>query len=138
MRSGNAPRFENFSVALAALLIACVAPICAVHAQSLSERQVLRAPAQGEGAPNLLFGGLVAVDGDLAVVAERRMGAQLRGYRRIANAWQRAPELDWRRPTVFIDDLALSEGRLIYSTELANSAGRALRILRSTATGWVQ
>lgn len=106
-------------------------------AQTLIERQVLQAPLRGEGAPGLLVGGLVAVDGDMAVVAERRMGARLRTYRRVAGVWQRALELDRQVPTEFIDDMALSEERLIYSAEIANGGGRRVRVLHATANGWV-
>ena len=106
-------------------------------AQSLIESQVLRAPARGDGAPHLLVGGQVAIDGDLAVVAERRMGNLLRGYRRAAGVWQRDHALDRRVPTEYLDQLALSDGRLIYSAELANGAGRLVRVLRATDTGWV-
>lgn len=104
-------------VEAAVFLLACIAAPCAVHAQSLSERQVLRAPAQSEGAPNRLFGARVAIDGDLAVVSERRTGAQLRGYRRVAGTWQRAPVLDRRRADENPKALALSEDALIHSAE---------------------
>ncbi|MBE5314783.1 MAG: hypothetical protein H4O13_05195 [Xanthomonadales bacterium] len=135
---GAAGRSARRRIGLIALLSAAgllASPLAA--AQSLSEQQVLRAPARGEGAPDLLMGGQVAIDGDLAVVAERRMGSLLRGYRRVAGVWQRAPELDRRVATESIDDLALSEGRLIYGAEIANGGGRRVRVLRATATGWV-
>lgn len=122
------------ALGLAALLLAA-APWA--RAQDLQLRQVLQAPAQGEGAPGRLFGARVAIDGDLAVVSERRMGAQLRGYRRIAGAWQRAPELDRRRADENPKAIALSEDALIYSAERANGAGSVVRVLRATPTGWV-
>jgi hypothetical protein len=125
-------RSSTLILALSALIAADT--LCA---QTYSGVQILEAPARGEGAPNLLIGGQVAVDGDLAVVAERRMGALLRGYRRTGGVWQRAPELDRRQPTEYIDDLALSEDRLIYSAEIANTGGRRVSILRATPTGWV-
>lgn len=125
-------------LALGLVAAAGIGAATPASAQDLSLRQVLRAPAQGEGAPGLLVGALVAIDGDLAVVTERRMGAKLRGYRRVAGVWQRAPELDRRQPTEAIDALSLSEERIIYGAERANSAGRVVRILRATGTGWDQ
>ncbi len=137
MSMGMYSRLGKRRVEWAVLLLACIAAPCAVHAQSLSERQVLRAPASGEGAPGRLFGARIAIDGDLAVVSERRMGAQLRGYRRVAGTWQRAPELDRRRADENPKALALSEDALIYSAERANGAGSVVRVLRATPTGWV-
>lgn len=118
--------------------LAALAAAPTLHAQPLTSVQVIEAPLRGEGAPDLLIGGSVAVDGDLAVVAERRMGALLRGYRRVSGTWQRAPELDGRQANEYIDRLALSEERLIYSAEVANAGGRVVRVLRATADGWVQ
>lgn len=133
--AGGCARSRTGLVALLGAAILLASPLAS--AQSLIEAQVLRAPARGEGAPDLLVGGQVAIDGDLAVVAERRMGSLLRGYRRDAGVWRRDPALDRREPTEYLDQLALSEGRLIYSAERANGAGRRVRVLRATETGWV-
>lgn len=117
MNMGTGSRLGKHGVASVAPIVACVARPGAAHAQSLSERQVLRAPASGEGAPGRLFGARIAIDGDLAVVSERRMGAQPRGYRRVAGNWLRAPELDRRRADENSKALALSDDALVYSAE---------------------
>ncbi len=109
-------------------------------AQAYSLRQVLHAAAQGEGFAGQMFGGALAVDGDLAVVSEVHFGAptQLRGYRRVAGTWQRAPELSIRRSDESMVALALNDGNLIYSATDLTTNARNVRVMRATATGWVQ
>jgi FG-GAP repeat len=109
-------------------------------AQNYSERQVLHAAAQGEGFAGMQFGGAVAIDGDLAVVSELHLGAvtQLRGYRRVGGSWQNAPELSRRQSDESFAAMALSDGNLVYSVTHIPTNSRILRVLRATATGWVQ
>ena len=119
---------------LVALLLA--ANVSAVNAQQLVERQVLTAPARGEGEPGRLFGLGVALDGDLAVVHEGASGGRLRAYRRTNDVWARATELDLVDPTHAPVAMSLSEGRLILTVEIGTT--RLVRILRATETGWVE
>jgi hypothetical protein len=109
-------------------------------AQNYSERQVLHATAQGEGFTGMQFGGAVAIDGDLAVVSEIHLGeaTQLRGYRRVGGTWQNAPELSRRQSDESAVALALSDGNLVYSVTHIPTNNRIVRVLRATATGWVQ
>lgn len=122
------------------LLVALALVPSAVPAQSYREHQVLHAIAQGEGFAGMQFGGAVAIDGDMAVVSERRLGAatQLRAYRRVGGIWQNAPELSRRRSDESLAALALSDGHLIYSVSHLPTSGRIVRVLRATDTGWIQ
>lgn len=122
---------------LVAMLV--LVPVAAI-AQSYAERQVLHAIAQGEGFAGMQFGGAVAIDADLAVVSEIHLEAatQLRGYRRIGGNWMPAPELSIRDSDESAVAIALSDGNLIYSVTQLSTNGRSVRVMRATATGWVQ
>lgn len=111
-----------------------------LFAQSYSEVQVLHANAQGEGFAGMQFGGAVAIDADLAVVAEVHIGetSQIRAYRRSGGNWLPAPELSIRNSGESVVALALSDGNLIYSVTHVPTNSRTMRIMDATATGWVQ
>jgi len=121
------------------LAMLALTPVGAI-AQNYAERQVLHATAQGEGFVGMMFGGAVAIDGDLAVVSEVNLGAttQLRGYRRNGGNWLPAPELSIRNNGETVIDIALSDGNLIYSVTHLPTSSRTVRVMRATATGWVQ
>ncbi len=129
------PRFWRRCCLIAATLMWL--PLSAV-ATDYGQLQTLRATASGEGLPGAQFGSKVAVDGDLAVVYQVSP-AHLRGYRRVAGVFQRAPELSIvQASNERVIALALSGEYLIYTTELRPTNSRTVRIVRASAGGWDQ
>jgi FG-GAP repeat len=111
------------------------------EAQNYTYAQRLTPTALGEGQPQLYFGTTVAVDGDVAMVAERpsaTVKTLLRGYRRIAGVWQRAPELTIRDSNGIFTDMDIGNGRLVLSTFRPSSGGFSdVAIYRLDTAGWV-
>ena len=108
--------------------------------QNYAHLQRLAAPAVGEGQPGGHFGIKVAVDGDLAVVAERPEAFDrvlLRGYRRTTgNTWVRDPDLTIRHDGRQLVDLALDQGRLVYSMTDPVDGARSMYIKNVLDDGW--
>ncbi len=109
-------------------------------AQSYTLKGALRPLASGEGQPVGYFGADVAVDGDLAMVAQRPGDSNdtlLRGYRKIAGVWQRAPELTVRVSGEYFVAMDINEGRLVMSTFDPDSGGFGrVRVKLEGAAGW--
>jgi len=113
-------------------------PVADLAAQNYAYQQRLTAPAVGEGEPGGHFGIKVVVDGDLAVVADRPEGGVrvlLRAYRRIAGVWQRAPELTIQHANRTFVDMALDQGRLVYTTD-DPAGGRTVHAKDAESDGW--
>jgi hypothetical protein len=127
------------------LLLSATLALPAIDAaaqQNYGQLQRLVAPAVGEGQPGGHFGIKVAVDGDLAVVAEKPEAMDrvlLRGYRRTTgNTWVRDPALTIEHADREFVDLALDDGRLAYSTTDPVDGSRAVYIKDALADGWEQ
>lgn len=101
-------------------------------AQNHSRKPTQRPPASGEDRPSTYFGQRVVVDGDSALVGDLLRDGQgnalpralLRGYRRVAGAWQHAPLLTLQDAGGRLIDIALSDTRLVYSTSDPRNTSR--------------
>ncbi len=116
-------------------------------AQTYSHHQTLRASASGEGQPGLLHGYRVAVDGNMAMVAQRPDDQDtmlIRAYQRVASVWQPAPALNLTRGASRIVDMDLDldsssdQYRLLVSTESTTTAGGSFTIYRLDNGQWLQ
>ena len=112
------------------------------HASDFLLQQQLSAIASGEGVPNGLFGWSVAVDDDIAVVADvgtLESPGRIRTYRRSGTTWTRLPGHDLDIPGDSGALMAFHDGSLIFSAYRSSAPSRGyLFIHRFTEDGWVQ
>lgn len=116
-------------------LVACGSAL----AQEYGFRQTLRPSASGEGESGLRHGSRVAVDGAIAVVADRpsfRASTTLRTYTRTGRTWTRAPELTFRIQDVELLDMALSGNLLVVATRPAAGGQSHARVYELRDGRW--
>ncbi len=110
-------------------------------AQDYSVTQTLRGTPTGEGEPGLHHGTQVAIDGDLALVAQKpgnENRTRIRGYVRTAGVWQRNASYDRNLSNRIFLDMALSGNVLILSTVSTVGGQGSLAIYRHNGASWAQ
>ncbi len=134
---GVAPRSVAWLMHLWLLLLAAAGSELA--AQDYLVQQTLQASTLGEGQPGLRHGARVALDGDLAVVAdapEFRASTTLRTWVRVGRIWQPEPDLTFTREGRQLVDIALSGNLLLVSTLGASGGSGNVAIFELTPEGW--
>ncbi|MEO8011049.1 MAG: FG-GAP repeat protein, partial [Dokdonella sp.] len=121
------------------MVMAALALPAAASDYALSQQ--LSAVASGHGEANGLFGWSVAVDGDLAVVAEVRasagLPARLRTYARNGTNWIYQPGQDIEIQGDSGAKLSFNDGTLALTSFGSATSRSYIRILRHTGSNWV-